>query len=130
MKAARRHHSGITLTETIVSASLMATIFLAVLYLYPSSMFAIHKGHDLMAASNCAQRAIERIRAQAFAAVPEGTHAETVVEDGTAFIVTSVVSHPSPRLKRIRVTAAPKDPRPEITASVTFETIQYDFTNP
>lgn len=93
---------GLTLVETLFGALLTCIVFFVIMSLFPSTLFSLRKGHDIVAAANVAQQTLEAQRGLSFDQVAVGTFTlPDVTVDGTAFTPTLTVSSVRTDLKRV-----------------------------
>ena len=132
-RGAATRHRGITLVELTLSIALLSIIGYVVISLYPTSILSLKRSHDLLAATEIAQRHLEDMRAASFATVTSPT---TSVEQvgGTAFtVVREAALETDPNVKHLTVTIRWNGGATQGTATIpmsrVFETSVARMTN-
>ena len=93
--------SGFSLIELLFAVAILATGFLLVLGMFPTSFRGVHQGKHNLIATQLAQAYMDQERSKSFSAMATGTYSDkyTVVVNGvpsTSFYTTTVNVRPSP----------------------------------
>ncbi|MBI3926652.1 MAG: hypothetical protein HY319_14010 [Armatimonadetes bacterium] len=121
---------GISLLESLLAGLILCVVMFVIVSLYPTSLFGMKKGHELIAASNLAQRILDEKRGQSFDTIDseagdaacDGTlyHYDLKVSDGDA-------GHDVKKLK-LEISWDPSTGTDRRTT--TFETRLFHFRHP
>lgn len=122
---------GLSLLETVFAGLLACIVFFVIMSLYPSALFSLRKGHDMVCAANLARRNLESLRASSFDSLVDGTRTlPDASVDGTRFSTVVTVESLRTDLKRL-VTRVSWNASGRTLASgvVELETRVYRFSN-
>jgi Tfp pilus assembly protein PilV len=99
---------GLSLLESLFAGLLVSIAFFVILSIYPTALFGLRKGHDVVTAANLAQQILEQQRVTPFdqlqPVVAQQGVAQTI--DGTVFTPTITIQSLAQDLKSAVVTVS------------------------